>query len=128
MILISPNVMTVFFIFIYGFQFFIIFLIYNVLLFLLKSTFWSKFIIFYILSKELYESLPFIIRCFFSFCNIFFCTQQAFVFHPQRDFCNAHDHINSFFSYSSLERFWYLSWAFFVVFLYFLDNTWKIKF
>ena len=27
-----------------------------------------------------------------------------------------------FFSFSSLERFWYLSPAFFVVFLYFLDN------
>ena len=38
-----------------------------------------------------------IIKPLFSFCNIFFCTQQAFVFHFLRDFCNIHDHIVAFF-------------------------------
>ena len=40
---------------------------------------------------------------FFSFYNIFFYTQQAFVFHFLRDFCNVYDHI--FFSFSSLDKF-----------------------
>ena len=35
-----------------------------------------------------------IIKCFFSFYNIFFHTQEAFFFHLLRDFCN---HIAAFF-------------------------------
>ena len=35
-------------------------------------------------------------RAFFSF-YIFCYTQQAFVFHLLRDFCNVHDHIVAFF-------------------------------
>ena len=46
-----------------------------------------------------------IIKCFFSLYNTFFYTQQAFVFHLLRDFCNVHDHIVTFFSFSSYERF-----------------------
>ena len=46
-----------------------------------------------------------IIKRFFSFYNIFFYTQQAFVFHLLRDFCNVHDHIVASFSFSSIERF-----------------------
>ena len=42
---------------------------------------------------------------FFSFYNIFLYTQQAFVFHLQGDFCNLHEQIVTFFSFSSLERF-----------------------
>ena len=34
---------------------------------------------------------------FWSFCNIFFYTQKAFVFHFLRDFCNVHDNIVAFF-------------------------------
>ena len=37
-----------------------------------------------------------IIRHFFSFYNIFFYTQQAFVFHLLSDFCNVPDHIVTF--------------------------------
>ena len=52
---------------------------------------------------------------------VFFYTQQAFVFHFLRDFCNGHNHIVvlsycfSILSYcfSSLERFCYLSETFF---------------
>ena len=38
-----------------------------------------------------------IIPYFFSFYNIFFNTQQAFVFHLLRDFCSVNDHIVDFF-------------------------------
>ena len=38
-----------------------------------------------------------IMRHFFFFYNIFFYTQQAFVFHLQRDFCNVYNHIVAFF-------------------------------
>ena len=39
------------------------------------------------------------IKHFFSFSNIFFYTQQAFVLHILRDFCNVHDHIIAFFRF-----------------------------
>ena len=50
-------------------------------------------------------------RHFFSCYDIFFNTQQAFVFETVRDYCNVHDHDNIavFFSFSSIERFRYLS-------------------
>ena len=60
-----------------------------------------------------------IIRRFFSFCNIFFYTKQAFVFHLLVVFCIVHDHIVPFISFSFSERLWYLSrvflWSFFIV-------------
>ena len=40
-----------------------------------------------------------IIKGFFSFYNIFFYTQQAFLYHPQRGFSNALDHIVAFFCF-----------------------------
>ena len=52
-------------------------------------------------------------KAFFSFYNIFCYTWQAFVFHLLRDFCNVYNHIVAFFSCTCLERFWYLSQAFF---------------
>ena len=58
-----------------------------------------------------------IIMRFFSFCNIFSYTQQAYFFHLLRDFCNVHDHIIDFFSF--LRK---ISISF-IVFLYFFDNT-----
>ena len=65
---ISTHFMFVLSVFIYGF---LNFLIYNFSLFSLKSTFWSKLIYFlslsYILSKELFKSLLFIMKLFFSF-------------------------------------------------------------
>ena len=73
--------------------------------------FWSKFIA----SKRpnlLHQKN--VLRNFFLFYNYFFYTQQVFIFHLLRDFCRVHhDHIIAFFSFSSLERFWYLSQAFF---------------
>ena len=68
-------------------MFFMIFSIYNFLLFLKQM--------FLIITK----------RRFFSFYNIFFYTRQAFVFHLLRDFYNVQDHIAAFFSFCSLERF-----------------------
>ena len=42
----------------------------------------------------------------FSHSIIYFCVLTKFlVFHPLRDFCNIHDHIATFFSFSSLDRF-----------------------
>ena len=38
-----------------------------------------------------------ITRHLFSFYNIFFSIQQAFVFHPLVDFCIVHNHIVAFF-------------------------------
>ena len=40
-----------------------------------------------------------IIKHFFPFYNIFFCTQQAFVFHLLRHFCSVHNHIVGFCSF-----------------------------
>ena len=86
--------------------FFIYFLIYNFVLFylfLFKSVFWSKFVTsklsFLETSKELFKIIVFIIviKLFLSSDNIFFYTQQAFVFHLLRDFCKVHDHIATFF-------------------------------
>ena len=34
------------------------------------------------------------IKHFFSFYNLFFYTEQAFVFYLLRDFCNVHDHVH----------------------------------
>ena len=50
----------------------------------------------------------------FLFYNFFFYSQKAFVFHILVDFCIAHDHIVALFSFSSLERLWYLSRIFFI--------------
>ena len=52
-----------------------------------KKLFFSKLKYFFII----------IIKRFFSFYNIFFYTQQAFVFHFLRDFFNIHDQIVAFF-------------------------------
>ena len=41
--------------------------------------------------------LKIIMKRFFSFYNILFYTQQGFVFHFLRDFCNVHDQIVAFF-------------------------------
>ena len=49
----------------------------------------------------------------FSHSIFFSILNKLVVFHLLRDFCNIHDHIVAFF---------YLSRAFFAVFLYFLDN------
>ena len=54
-----------------------------------------------------------------SHSKYFLYTQQAFVFYLLRYFCNVQEHIVTFFS---LERFLYPLGAFFVVFVYFLDN------
>ena len=61
-------------------------------------------------------------RCFSSFCDIFFYTQKGFLFHLLADFCIVH------FSFSSLEGLWYLSLGFFVVFLYYFDNIQLLNF
>ena len=70
-----------------------------------------------------------IIRCFFLLYNIFFYTQQAFVYHPLVDFCIIHNHIAAFFffSFSSLERLWYLSQAFFEVFRFYFDDIYLTR-
>ena len=61
-----------------------------------------------------------IIKHFFSFYNIFFYRQKAFIFHLLKDFCNAHDHFVAFFLLQ--KDFDIFHELFFVVFLYFLDN------
>ena len=62
-------------------------------------------------------------RCFSSFYNILFYSQEAFGFHHLTDFCNFHDHFVTFFLsfffvpfslFYSLERFWYLLQAFLI--------------
>ena len=66
-----------------------------------------------------------IIKRFFSFYNIFFFyTQQAFVFHLLRDFCNVHDdHIDAFFSFFFFRKILISFTSFFLIaFLYFLDS------
>ena len=40
-----------------------------------------------------------ILKRFFSFFNIYFYTEQAFVFHLLRNFCNVHDHTIAFFPF-----------------------------
>ena len=61
--------------------------------------------------------------------NIFFYTQQAFVYHPLVDFCIIYNHIAAFFffSFSSLERLWYLSQAFFEVFRFYFDDIYLTR-
>ena len=88
---------------------------------------WKSKIFYTFLYKEAKFSklkyfLIIILMDFFSFYNILFYTQPVYFFHLLRDFCGVHGHIVTFFSFSSLERFWHLSRDFFIFFLYFLDN------
>ena len=69
-----------------------------------------------------------IIKPSFSFYNMFCDIEYPVAFHLLRDSSNICNHIVVFFSFSSLERFWYLSRAFFVGFLYFLNNICLIHF
>ena len=58
-------------------------------------------------------------KAFFSFYDIFFYTQEAFVFHLLVDLCIVHDHIVAyFFIYKDFHIFQELSY---VVFLYYFD-------
>ena len=68
-----------------------------------------------------------IVRRFFSFYNIFFHTQQAFLFHLLRDFCNVHDRIVGFVFFFRKILISFKS-LFFVVFLCFLDNIQLVNF
>ena len=113
-------------------KFSIIFVIYDFSLFMLKSTFWSKFIIFYlflyILSKELYESLLFIKRCF-CYSVVFFSVLNKLFFFIFWEI------LVMFATILPLFFFFFFRWilicfaSFFLeVFLYFLVNIWLIKF
>ena len=61
--------------------------------------------------------------------NIFFYTQQVFVYHNLVNFCIIHNHIAAFFffSFSSLERLSYLSQAFFEVFRFCFDDIYLTR-
>ena len=63
-----------------------------------------------------------IIKCFFSFLNIFSIPNQFIFFHLLRNFCNAHDQILlSFFYYFRQILISFTSFVF-VIFPYFLGN------
>ena len=105
-------------------KFFIIFSIHNFSLFSLKSTFWSKFIILHLFLYKLPKIYKLLL---FSHYIYTFVLNKLLFFILWEIFFNVHDHIASFFSFSSLEKFWHLSRAFFVAFLYFLDIIWQMK-
>ena len=116
---ISSKFMIVFSIFICGFKIFHIFLIYNFLLFSLKSTFWRKFIVcfisFYIYTyKGILWVIAFYNKMFFSCSVIFFSVLNKLFFQLFRDLCSVHDHIATFFYFSPLDRFWYFWQAIFL--------------
>ena len=76
-----------------------------------------------------YKEAKFSKLILFSLYDIFFYSQQAFVFPFLRDICNVHDHIAAFFLFLLLQKdFGIFHDLYFVVFLYFLDNIQLISF
>ena len=61
-------------------------------------------------------------KAFFSCSRILFCILNKLLFFIFWQIFVTFTTVLLLFSFSSLGRFWYLSWAFFAVFLYFLDN------
>ena len=62
-----------------------------------------------------------IVKCFFSFCDIFFYTQLTLVFHLLEDFCITRSHTDTFCFFFLQKNFYIVHKLFFVVFFY-LDN------
>ena len=67
------------------------------------------------------------IKCFFVY-NIFFLYSTNFCFSSSERFLYNSRWYCRIFSFSSLKRLWYLSQAFFVVFLCYPDNIYLINF
>ena len=64
----------------------------------------KKFLIVSLIKKQRIFKLKTFLKHFFSFYNISFFTQPVYFIHLLGDFCNVHDNIVAFFSFSFLRK------------------------